>query len=281
MACCALFMQFALGPFILDETQLMDDRVKCFELFGTFSNSMLSMFEVTLGPWIPICRFLYSKVDSRYALLFIGYRLFMGIAVLRVMYGVFLCVTFECATSDDETMIARKRRENRKLADQMRKLMTQFDVSNDGSMSRAEFRKIEGDPKVVTWLSAMDFDLHDAELVFELADDGDEEMTAEELAVAFSRLRGGARSMDLWTLICQTNKVLKKIETLLDLDRNLINNEQELVALLAEKSTTKALFHQPHLAGLAHQGSKKHMSGIQQNTSNAAGAARETHTRLW
>jgi len=214
MSACALGMNYSVLDFMEDESKDIEHRLTCWNYFGTFAKAMISMFEVTFGNWVPICRFLYNNVDSKYALGFMVYQLVMKIAVIRVMYGVFLKVTFDCASSDDEAVIAKKRRENRKFAEQMRSLMTKFDTSKDGYMSRDEFRTIENDVRVTTWLSAMELEMHDAELVFDLADDGDGRLSVEELAHGFTILRGGARSMDIWALMSLTKKLMEKVETM-------------------------------------------------------------------
>merc|ERR1719231_1473328 len=94
-----------------DETKPESDRLQCYEFFGTFTRAMLSMFEATFANWVPICRFLYSKVSQKFALFYMAYKLVVGIAVLRIIYGVFLHVTFACATADDETVVNQKKRE--------------------------------------------------------------------------------------------------------------------------------------------------------------------------
>jgi len=97
LACFALAMNYMLVDFLADESKPMKDRVDCFNFFGTFSNAFLSMFEVTFANWVPICRFLHKNVDERYALFFMGWKLGRGIAVLHIIYGVFLHVTVRCA----------------------------------------------------------------------------------------------------------------------------------------------------------------------------------------
>merc|ERR1719261_1366533 len=103
----------------------------------------------------------------------------MGIAVLRIMYAVFMHVTFACANSDEETIIARKKREEAKHAARIEKVIKQFDDSGDGRLSKSEFVEIVRDSRVKTLLGALGVDLHDALLVFELTDDGDGEIDAK------------------------------------------------------------------------------------------------------
>merc|ERR1712187_308549 len=64
------------------------------------------------------------------------------------------------------------------------------------------------------WLAAMDMDVHDAALVFDLVDDGDSSMSMDELVRGFARLKGAARSLDLATVIRDNRRIngtLKRI----------------------------------------------------------------------
>merc|ERR1719272_114207 len=193
------------------------------------------MFEVTFSSWVPICRFLYTNVNEKFAIFFIAYQLVMGIAVLRIIYGVFLHVTFACATSDDETVIAKKKRENKKYAERMHALFQKFDASGDGYLTRTEFRQIGQDPRIKNWLSAMDLELHDAELVFDLADDGDGQLSAKEMVYGFSRLKGTARSIDIWALISLVRKSIEKIDKIASTDKDILDTDK----LIANKIGAK------------------------------------------
>jgi len=176
------------------------------------------MFEVTFASWVPIARFLYNHVDERFALFFMGYKLVMGIAVLRIIYGVFLHVTFACATNDEEVVIAKKNRENAQYAERMHEIFQQFDSSGDGYLTKDEFLQIVVDPRVKTLLSALELEINDAELVFDLTDDGDGKVGAEEMVYSFSRLKGAARSVDVLALTTLTKEAIKKIDTVLTLE---------------------------------------------------------------
>jgi hypothetical protein len=211
LSCCALGMNYTLVGFIEDENNDVEVRKRVFEYFGTFSKALLSMFEVTFASWVPICRFLYANVSSRYAVFFMGYKLMVGIAVLRIVYGVFLHVTFACAQNDDESLIAKKKREMRKYAEKMHALFLEIDASGDGYLTRDEFHSVVKDKRVQNWLAAMELEISDADLVYDLTDDGNDSMSAEEMVYGFSRLKGAARSIDIMALISLVRKAMDKL----------------------------------------------------------------------
>jgi len=231
IASCALGMNYTVVDFIMDETKPREQRVECYQYFGTFTKGMLSMFEVTFSNFVPICRFLYDHVDEKFALFFMAYKLVMGIAVLRIIYGVFLHVTFACATSDEDTVIAKKNRDNKRFARRMNALFEQFDSSGDGSLSKEEFLQIVEDPRVKTLLSALELDIEDAELVFDLTDTGDGQIGAEEMVYGFSRLKGAARSVDILALTKLTKEALSKLDMVLKTGRH---SEKKIAGLIGK-----------------------------------------------
>jgi voltage-gated sodium channel len=258
IACCSLGMNFTLVDYIVDVSKPRDQRLQCYEYFGTFTRSFLSMFEVSFASWVPICRFLYEHVDPKYAIFFMGYQLLMGIAVLRIIYGVFLHVTFACASSDDETVILKKKRENKKYAEKMHALFQKFDASGDGYLTREEFRLIGNDPRIKTWLSAMELELHDAELVFDLADDGDGQLSAKEMVYGFSRLKGTARSIDIWALMSLTKKAMNKLDKVAQVELEMRNEMHDHDKAMLGKPVAVDVYHDCSSLKIPPGGSSRH-----------------------
>jgi hypothetical protein len=193
----ALFMGSMLDLFINDDTAPIEARKQCHLYFGSFSRSMTTVFELALANWAPVCHFLVNNVHELYGPLVILYKLVVGFAVVNVITGVFMHETFKVASSDDELMIVQKRRQNAKHAVKMQRLLQEADVSGDGYIQRDEFVDVMQKPAVRTWLSAMEIEVGDSELLFDLVDNGDEKISANELVEGISRLKGNARSIDL------------------------------------------------------------------------------------
>ena len=70
-----------------------------------------------------------------------------------------------------------------------------------GSLSFPDFTKLFADPFVKTWLAAYELNVFDVALLWDLVDDGDNSLTAEELLTGIARLKGAARSLDLHELM--------------------------------------------------------------------------------
>merc|ERR1711870_203096 len=112
--------------------------------------------------------------------------------------------TFKVASSDDEMMVAQKRRQNLLHVAKMDRLLKEADVSGDGFIQREEFAEVLQKPAVRTWLSAMEIETGDTELLFDFIDNGDEQISSLELVEGIARLKGTARSMDVVALTHRT-----------------------------------------------------------------------------
>jgi len=213
MLTCSIFLYYTLEPWMLDESNSEADRHQAFEYFGTFSRSMLSMFELTIGNWIPISRFLHNQVSEWFGPFLLIYQCTICFAVVTVIRGIFLHETFQVANADDELMIMNKERQIKKHTRKMHQFLAEADDSGDGLLSREEFRSIVADSRVKAWLGSMELDVRDADLVYSLVDaDLDGLLTPEELVRGFSLLRGPARSLDMVTSMRTVDQKLTAVK---------------------------------------------------------------------
>jgi len=172
-----------------------------FKYFGTFARTMLTMFEITLGNWMPPCRALVENVSEWYLLFSLAHKLLIGFSVVSVITGVFIQETFKVATTDDKIMLMQKERAIKVHTKKMVELFSHADTDGNGALDREEFNAAMNDDSIRAWLSSMGLDVDDVDNLFTLMDDGDEELTAEEVMKGVSRLKGPARSIDMVTLL--------------------------------------------------------------------------------
>jgi len=65
---------------------------------------------------------------------------------------------------------------------------------------------------VKTYLTTLELDAHETKNLFNMLDDGDGEVTAEEFVAGAIRLKGVARSQDVVSIMHDFNKLNKKVE---------------------------------------------------------------------
>eukprot|EP00929_Paragymnodinium_shiwhaense_P016561 TRINITY_DN1249_c0_g1_i1.p1 TRINITY_DN1249_c0_g1~~TRINITY_DN1249_c0_g1_i1.p1 ORF type:complete len:671 (+),score=118.12 TRINITY_DN1249_c0_g1_i1:63-2075(+) len=201
MFVCTLLMNYGLQPVICDPSLPADHAAQLYEYFGTFTRGLLSMYEITMGNYVPISRTLHELVSEWFLPIILGYRCLVSFALIKVISGIFLSETLRVASSNDEIMIMQKERAMRRHVTKMKQLFAEADESGDGELTFEEFKGIMEDARVTTWLAAQDLEVRDVELVFQLVDNGTGVITAEELVVGFAQLKGPARSIDMLTLL--------------------------------------------------------------------------------
>jgi hypothetical protein len=195
----AMVLWFVLKVAYFDQSSYpVDERREVFEYFGTFARVMLTMFELTLANWPPVCRLLVEYVSEWFMLFFIFHKLTIGFAVVGVINGVFMQETFKVASTDDRIMMRQRQREVKIHTEKMKKLFNAADESGDGVIDSDEFKAIIADPEINMWLASMDIPVRDPESLYLLLDvDGDGELTCEELVKGAMKLRGAAKSLDV------------------------------------------------------------------------------------
>jgi len=226
---CALVLQAACESYMVGE-DVQERREQVFMFYGTFVRSLLTMFEITMGNWMPPCRALVENFSEWFMIFFVLHKLIIGFSVLAVMNGVFMQETFKVANHDDYIMLLHRERAIKTHTRKMRALFEHLDDDGDGSVTLDEFQGVSDDPSMRTWLSAMDLEVWDVESMFRLIDaDGSGRLTAQELVLGVSRFKGQARSIDLNTLLFEART-------------HWDGTEEDIRALIAEEREQFAAF---------------------------------------
>jgi len=175
--------------------------MEVFKFYGSFARAMLTMFEMTLGNWMPPCRALVENVSEWYMLFSLAHKLIIGFSVVSVITGVFIQETFKVATTDDRIMVMSKERSRNTHAQKMTALFNEADMDGSGFIDYSEYLEIFTTPEIKTWLSAMELDVSDLEMLFEFLDtDRDGRLRLPDLVDGIGKLKGHARKTDLIAL---------------------------------------------------------------------------------
>jgi len=221
--CVLLVIQSIMGLFIssivqnlLTDTDAdpklpMNVQTDLFYFYGTFSKTMMTMFQILFANWIPCARILVDNVSEWYAAFFIFYRCLIGFAVLNVVKAVFVQSTMKVAAQDQELLIAAKQRQGEANAKNLRRLFAEIDESGDGELSYDELMAVVDDPKMKLWMSALDIDTHDLQALFFLLDDGDGNISIDEFLKGISRVKGPAKAIDMAGLLASVSKMQAQI----------------------------------------------------------------------
>jgi len=209
--CLACLIQSLLQEWIRGHKDTEASKV-VYMYFGSFARAMLTMYEMTLGNWMPPCRALVENVSEWYMLFFLTHKIVIGFSVVSVMTGVFIQETFKVATSDDQIMLNNKERERKHLERKMKALFQAADADGDGNLERGEFVEVMNDNSVRKWLSSMGLDIGDAGTLFDLLHNSDGYMTAHDLVQGASRLKGPAKHIEFVEFLSEWRNLQRAVE---------------------------------------------------------------------
>lgn len=188
--------------------------LQVFLYFGSFTRSLFSMFEVTLGNWPPIGRILSEQVSEVFMLVSVIQKLTVGFALVGVINGIFMQETFKVVNQDDIIMMRQKERVKKNHEHKMHELFVHADKSRDGGIGIDEFEEIVENPHIKAWLGSMDFDIRDSKAVFKLLAGSGAEIDVTGLVSGVAQLKGPARSMDLMLLSQLTERLQGQVHAM-------------------------------------------------------------------
>jgi len=203
----AMLMSKTLTHFIRDEKQELAVRAQIYNNWGSFTRALVTMFEVTLANWGPVCWTLTNSVNEWYSLFFVCYKCTIGLAVVQVILAVFIQQTFKVASDDEEIMLCEQKQQTESMVRHMMHLFDLIDTNHDNIISTAEFEKVMDNVRVKTWFSAIGVDGVDLRDLFTMLDDGDGQLDESEFIEGVNALRGFAKSIDIFVIKRQLKKV--------------------------------------------------------------------------
>lgn len=177
------------------------DQTLLFEYFGTFLRAMLTMFQLTLGTWVPVARILQETVSPYFNIFTILHKVIIGFACIGVINGVFMQETLKVAQNDDIIMMREVAHKERTHARKMKAFFRYADHSKDHVITREEWERVVSGHHAQHWFSAQGLKIKNAEAVFRLLDeDRSNGISMDELIAGVAALQGPAKSLDLAVL---------------------------------------------------------------------------------
>merc|ERR1719281_2167513 len=105
----AIFMAQVIQPFMEDATDKPDLQEFIWKHFGTWTNAMFTIFEITMAPGGFIqYRRLYEEVHPLFGIFFVCYVCVVTFAVVRVITAMFLKATLSASDTDEQATAREK-----------------------------------------------------------------------------------------------------------------------------------------------------------------------------
>jgi len=212
-----MFLCQLLNGYIVGKDGIEEHRREVFLYFGTFTRTMLTMFEITLANWVPSCRTLVEYVGEYYMIFYIVYRCMFCFAVLKVIAAVFITETNRVLASDDELTILKSRRERTQYTRKLRNVFNEMDLDGDGMLDFEELKALLADEYMVSWLATLGFEGHDFQKVFshEKAATGEgANISLNSFLDKVGKAKGQAKTIDIVGMMQQLNEIQARLEVL-------------------------------------------------------------------
>merc|ERR1711937_376917 len=116
--------------FVVDESEPLETRVEVFQYFGRWTNSMLTLFQMTIAPggFVQPCRLLVYKISRLYVFFFIPYTWGVTFAIIRVITAMFLKETLAVAAQDQENAVMEREKKKKRDVEHLRVIFEEADM---------------------------------------------------------------------------------------------------------------------------------------------------------
>ncbi|CAE7240222.1 CACNA1H [Symbiodinium natans] len=180
--------------------------------FGSVMSSCNTLFRALMNgfDWSVAADALLPLGDF-WVQLFHLYIAFCGLAVLNVITGVFVNSAIKTREKDHETLMQNMY----KLKDLVGDLWKKLDKAGAGKITITEFERMFEEEDMRAFFGAIEMNAMDAWTLFDSLDaDGDHLISFEEFKERCLQLHGPARSVDLFALKQQNNKLWEELMAL-------------------------------------------------------------------
>jgi len=187
-------------------------------LYGGVGRTMMTLFmTITGGLEWKRAAWPVAELGWVYAALWTCYITFMVFGMLNVLTGIFVDAAFQVMMGDRDNIIQTQMEERHSLINKIRRIFHDSDTDDSGLVTMDEFRSLLKNPEMVAYLNAIGIDSSEAHGLFRLLDyDNSGEVSVDEFVTGFLRLKGGAKAVDMVTLLFENRKLSSKLNRIFD-----------------------------------------------------------------
>lgn len=198
------------------------------EFFGNVPKAMLTLFQImTLDNWTAVARPIAHERGylAGYFIFFISIAVFV---LSNLITAVIVENAFAISKEDEEEVAIMKERQKDVEINELKVLFLEIDEDGSGYLSREEFLEAVENPKIRRKLQLLEVNLDELDELWNILDDGDGTLSAQEFAFGLRKMKGLAKSKDILSAL----KQIRNLEyDLFDLDENTEMLEIEIMEL--------------------------------------------------
>jgi hypothetical protein len=204
----AIFMAQVIQPF-MEETNDKQLQEFIWKHFGTWTNSMFTIFEITMAPGGFIrYRRLYEEVHPLFGIFFVIYVCVVTFAVVRVITAMFLKATLSASDSDEQATASERSKE---WTDYVRSLGHTMDADGTGMLGIEDLEHILQLNHFVKWVEEVGLSPMEVERLFFALDPGSKKVLFTDFESALRQMRGSPRAADVIINLYETRNIMTRV----------------------------------------------------------------------
>lgn len=177
--------------------------------FGSLTETIYTLFMAVSGglSWVDISDPLID-IDPLNGVVLCFFIFFTIFAMLNIITGIFVETAFRSVHSDQEEVIQEELHEENSALRQLQRLFEEADTDKSGEVSLDEFEILLANDRTRALMKNMGLSMVEARTMFDMIDmDNSGNVSINEFVVSCMRMRGGAKSVDLITLMYENKRV--------------------------------------------------------------------------
>jgi len=183
------------------------------DFYADLGLSMVSLFMGISGgiDWGELAQPLrmFSEV---YVIIYVFYVVFVTFGVLNILTAIFVESSHTVASVDKDVAIQDHLSNKNSTIQTLRKIFSAASGDNSGVISIEQLDQELKMPETKCHLEILGLGMSEARGLFQLLDlDGSESVAIEELVVGMMRLKGGAKELDVATLMYENKRLMTRI----------------------------------------------------------------------
>lgn len=201
--------------------EMLDDA------WGSVLQAMYTLFKVSTGgvSWGEVSDPMFHMGWQMLGM-FLIYMAFFMFVMTNVVTAIFVSSAEEYASKDEHAMMLDQLQAKQKYVQQVIPLYLEMDRDNNGEVTKAEFQKYISDPRMAAFATNLDIDTMDLHQFFHVLSGGGEmPVDLDAFVDGCIRLRGTARSLDVYDLKIRQNSLAQEIGCICSLLRSLLEQQ--------------------------------------------------------
>mmetsp|Transcript_2513 Transcript_2513/g.5039 ORF Transcript_2513/g.5039 Transcript_2513/m.5039 type:complete len:313 (-) Transcript_2513:7-945(-) len=186
--------------------------------YGGLGVAMLTIFRSISGgaEWAEVAEPIMKINPHMYITVWVSFIGFLIFGVLNILTGIFCDAAMKAAQENEALLMQEMKEEREHSCFLLQEVFDEVDVDGSGFITREEFVEILCNPAAQAQFQILEISPNECEGLFDLLDvDDSNTVDVNEFMSGMLKLRGGAKAIDMITLVFQTKKVAKIVTNVL------------------------------------------------------------------